>query len=173
MNQTDEIKQKIDIVDLISSYLTLKKAGKNYKGSCPFHNEKDPSFMVSPDKQIWYCFGCNQGGDIFSFVEKIEGVDFVGALNMLADRAGVILDKKSYEQKGIKNKYLEIIDLANKFFSYILNESKVGKEAKKYLIEKRKINKGTISEFSLGYAPDSQTSLRDFLLKKGYKENDL
>ena len=91
MDQKDEIKQRINVVDLISSYLTLKKAGRNYKAPCPFHNEKTPSFMVSPDKQIWYCFGCNQGGDVFSFIEKIEGLDFVGALNMLADRAGVIL----------------------------------------------------------------------------------
>jgi len=173
MDHVEEIKQKIDVVDLISSYLTLKKAGRNYKALCPFHKEKTPSFMVSPEKQIWYCFGCNQGGDIFTFIEKIEGLDFVGTLNLLAERAGVVLDRKEFIKKSKKDKFLEINELANKFFSYILHESKIGQRAKDYLINKRKLKEETIREFSLGYAPDSQTSLRDFLLKKGYQEEEL
>ena len=173
MDQISEIKQKIDVVDLISSYLTLKKAGRNYRACCPFHKEKTPSFMVSPEKQIWYCFGCNQGGDIFTFVEKIEGMDFSGAIKVLADKAGVILERTDFAKKGEKDKYLEITALAAKFFSHILNKTKVGEEAKRYLVQKRKLKEETIERFSLGYAPDSQTSLGDFLFKKGYKEADL
>ena len=158
MDQTDEIKKKIDVVDLISSYLTLQKAGRNFRACCPFHKEKTPSFMVSSEKQIWYCFGCNQGGDIFSFIERMEGLDFVGALNLLADRAGVILERqRGGAKKSEKDKYFEMTSLASKFFSYILWETKAGEEARKYLLEKRGLTAEINKEFGVGYSPDQQT----------------
>src|SRR3989337_470910 len=100
MDETDEIKHRIDVVDLISSYLTLKKAGANYRAICPFHKEKTPSFMVSPEKQIWHCFGCGEGSYIFGFVMKMENLEFPEALKMLADRAGVKLQKRKSFDSG-------------------------------------------------------------------------
>jgi DNA primase len=173
MDQVEEIKKKLDVVSLISSYLTVKKAGKNYKACCPFHKEKTASFMVSPEKQIWYCFGCNQGGDIFTFVEKMEGLDFVGALNLLADRAGVILDKQDFVKKSEKDKYFEILELSRKFYAFLLNDHKNGAQAKEYLLKKRGMKIETIENFSLGFAPDSQDILKSFLIKKGFSQNDI
>lgn len=172
MDQVEEIKKKIDVVSLISSYLTVKKAGKNYKACCPFHNEKTASFMVSPEKQIWYCFGCNQGGDIFTFIERIEGLDFVGALHLLADRAGVILENQDFVKKSEKDKSFEILELARKFYTFLLNEHKNGEVAKKYLLE-RSLKQETIENFSLGFAPDSQDILKSFLLKKEFSAQDI
>ena len=173
MDQVEEIKKRIDVVGLISSYLSLKKAGKNYKACCPFHKEKTASFMVSPEKQIWYCFGCNQGGDIYNFVEKIEGIDFAAALHLLADRAGVILDRKNFTQKGEKNKYFEMMDLAARFFNFILDKHPNGKEAKEYLIKKRGISEKSIQEFSIGYAPNSNGILSGFLEKKEFSKKEI
>ncbi|MBI2448240.1 DNA primase [Candidatus Microgenomates bacterium] len=173
MDQTDEIKQKIDVVDLISGYLTLQKAGRNWRANCPFHQEKTPSFMVTPDKQIWYCFGCNQGGDIFSFIEKIEGLDFVGALHLLADRAGIILERQNIVQKDHKTRLYAITEIAAKFFHYILLQTSVGREALRYLLEKRKLTEETIEKFNLGYTSHQPVLLRDFLSKKGYSEKEM
>ncbi|MFA7309019.1 MAG: DNA primase [Patescibacteria group bacterium] len=173
MNQTEEIKKKIDIVDLISSYFTLQKAGFNYRGVCPFHKEKTPSFMVSPDKQIWYCFGCNQGGDVFSFVEKIEGIDFVGALKILADRAGVILTHNVPEKKVARDRFFEMNSLAMKFYEYILETSKEGQGAKDYLVSQRGIAPETIKTFHIGYSPVGPDILHSFLLKRGYTEEEM
>jgi len=173
MDQVEEIKQKIDVVGLVSSYLTIKKAGRNYKACCPFHKEKTASFMVSPEKQIWYCFGCNQGGDIFTFIEKMEGLDFVGALHLLADRAGVILERQDFVKKSEKDKSFEILELARKFYAFLLNEHKSGAEAKKYLLEKRGMKLSTIEHFSIGLAPDNQDILKSFLVKKGFSPSDI
>ncbi|HKM40917.1 MAG TPA: CHC2 zinc finger domain-containing protein, partial [Patescibacteria group bacterium] len=96
MNQSDEIKNKLDLVEIIGEYISLKPAGSNFRALCPFHNEKTPSFMVSPDKQIWHCFGCGKGGDVFSFVMGMEGLDFVEALKVLAPRAGVVLKTRDF-----------------------------------------------------------------------------
>ena len=97
MTPIDEIKQKIDVVDLVGEYVDLKKAGRNYRGLCPFHSEKTPSFIVSPELQIFKCFGCGEGGDVFSFYQKIEGLEFPQALENLAEKTGVKLPKKSYD----------------------------------------------------------------------------
>lgn len=172
MDQVEEIKQRVDIVDLISSYLELKKAGANYKGLCPFHNEKTPSFMVSQDKGIFKCFGCGESGDIFTFVEKMEGVEFTEALNLLAERAGIKLakiDKQFYDQK--RNLY-EINNLASKVFHHLLINDKAGKEALNYL-KNRGVSEKTIKDFQLGYAPLNFEFISSFLCQKGYKEADI
>jgi DNA primase len=172
MDQVEEIKQRVDIVDLVSSYVELKKAGANYKALCPFHNEKTPSFMVSADKGIFKCFGCGESGDIFTFVEKMEGVDFPEALKILAEKAGVRLErieKKFYDQK--RNLY-EINNLAAKVFHHLLTKDRAGKDALNYL-KKRGVSEKTIKEFQLGYAPLNFEFISGFLCQKGYKEADI
>lgn len=172
MDQVEEIKQRVDIVDLVSSYVELKKAGANYKALCPFHNEKMPSFMVSADKGIFKCFGCGESGDIFTFVEKMEGVDFPEALKILAEKAGVRLErieKKFYDQK--RNLY-EINNLAAKVFHHLLTKDRAGKDALNYL-KKRGVSEKTIKEFQLGYAPLNFEFISGFLCQKGYKEADI
>src|SRR3990167_9342885 len=118
-SSVDQIKSRIDILSLVSSYMKLDRAGASWKGECPFHNEKTPSFFVSPDRGSYYCFGCGAGGDIFTFVEEFEGLDFKGALKLLADRAGVILETYSQESKanrGEKEKLYEAMEEATRFF---------------------------------------------------------
>ncbi|MBU2595259.1 DNA primase [Patescibacteria group bacterium] len=172
MDQVEEIKSRVDIVDLVSSYLELKKAGVNYKALCPFHNEKTPSFMVNQDRGIFKCFGCNESGDIFTFIEKMEGVDFPEALKILAEKAGVRLErieKKFYDQK--RNLY-EINNQASEVFHHLLTKSKLGLQARKYLLA-RGVKKETIDQFKLGYAPKNFEFLSRYLLKKGFKESEL
>jgi len=171
MTDLDEIKRRVDIVDLISQYVTLKKAGANYKAPCPFHKEKTPSFMVSPEKQIFKCFGCGEAGDVFGFVMKMEGLEFVEALNLLADRAGIVISKsiskEEYKkEKDTKSRLYKINLLSAQVFHKILMETKAGEEARKYL-EKRGLKNKTINDFMLGYAPEKPI-LRDFLLKRGF-----
>jgi DNA primase len=173
MDQVEEIKQKIDIVDLIGSYIKLKKAGANYKASCPFHQEKDPSFIVNPNRQIYKCFGCQRSGDIYSFIQEMEGVDFPGALKILADRAGVRLkriDKKHYDNT---KKYYEINELAAKFFEYILKKEKLGEKALTYLKDERLLEDKIIDKFRIGYALNAWDNLTKFLRKKGFSQEDI
>ena len=119
MTDTQAIKDRLDIVQIIGEYVRLKKAGINYKANCPFHNEKSPSFMVQPEKQFWHCFGCNKGGDVFSFVQEMEGLDFAEALKILANRAGVKLDSFASEvNKSQKNRIIEINAKAAYFFHH-------------------------------------------------------
>jgi len=153
MDEVDEIKRRIDIVDLISSYLTLKKAGSNYKALCPFHQEKTPSFMVSPERQIFKCFGCSEGGDIFTFTMKMENLGFREALVMLAERAGVKLPEyrrhlpagkagrteDGKDQRDVKSKLYRINALSTKVFHKILMAHPSGKPALDYLLKKRKL----------------------------------
>src|SRR3990167_6783265 len=149
MDEVDEIKRRIDIVDLISSYLTLKKAGSNYKALCPFHQEKTPSFMVSPEKQIFKCFGCGEGGDIFSFVMKMENLEFPEALRMLAERAGVQLKRRQFkpeEGRDRKTRLYEVNNLTAKLFHKILLDHPASKMAREYL-KKRGITIQTIKDF--------------------------
>ena len=112
LQPSDEIKQKLDIVDVIREYIPIKPAGMNFRARCPFHQEKTPSFMVSPDKQIWHCFGCSKGGDIFSFIQEIEGVDFVEALRILAPKAGVVLKRQDPKLASQRNRILDILELS-------------------------------------------------------------
>lgn len=172
MNDLEEIKNRLDIVDVVSGYIKLEKAGANYKANCPFHDEKTPSFMVSPSKQIWHCFGCAQGGDIFEFVKKIEGVEFYDALKILAEKAGVKL--KSYNKSNLKDrterqKIAEVLEQALKFFEYYIHNSKKGTQTKEYLA-KRGFSEELIKEWRIGYAPDSFDKLSKFLESRGYNK---
>lgn len=161
----EQIKEKLDIVDVLSSYLKVERAGINFKAKCPFHNEKTPSFFISPTRQSFYCFGCGEKGDIFSFVEKFEGLDFKGALQTLADRAGVTLQNiKEDVMVGEKDKLFEIMEEAAKFYEKELSENK---ETLKYL-EKRGLNSQSIIKWRLGFAPDSWRSLHDYLIQKKF-----
>ncbi len=170
MNPTvQKIKERLSIVDVVSSYLTIEKAGKNYKAKCPFHNEKTPSFSISPDKGIYYCFGCGAKGDIFSFVENFEGTNFLGALKILAERAGVEISSYSNSHKDKTDIYYEIMEEATSFFE---KQFLINKEAKKYLI-KRGLNDKSIESFRVGYAPDSWNLLFDHLVRKNYKKEDI
>lgn len=172
-NITDEIKSRLDIVEVIQEYLPqLKQAGANWKTLCPFHNEKTPSFTVSREKQIWRCFGCSEGGDIFSFVMKMEGIEFVDALRILAKKANVILKKQDPQLTNQRAKLLDICQLTADFYHQILIKLPQGEMARKYLKE-RKISSQTAKDFQLGFAPDSWETLTNFLLNKGFKENEI
>lgn len=171
MDDLELIKQKINIVDLIQEYLPLKKAGVNFKTNCPFHNEKTPSFMVSPERQIWHCFGCARGGDIFKFLMEKEGMDFKDALEILAKKAGISL-KKSTQKKDSRDRLYEANLKAEEFFHYILTKHKFGESALSYL-QKRGLEKETIEAFGIGYAPNSWESLTKFLLKRGFTVTEL
>lgn len=176
MDEVDQIKRKIDIGDLIGSYITLKRAGRNLKANCPFHNEKSPSFVVSPERQIWHCFGCAKGGDIFTFVEEYERVDFSEALKMLADRAGIKLTQTVFktQKEEKRSKIYEINHLASQFYHYLLTEHSSGKQALAYVIEKRGLSKALIDTYQIGFAPQQTSALSSYLVrKKSYKPDEL
>ena len=164
-NNVEEIKARIPIEDLIGSYIKLEKSGKSYKARCPFHNEKSPSFFISPDRGGYYCFGCNAKGDIFSFVEQFEGLDFRGALKILAERAGVKLvhDDKA---DGERDRLHRVMELATAYFEEQLAKSK---EAREY-IKNRGITEETVKSFRIGFAPDGWRNLMTYLKGKGFNE---
>jgi DNA primase len=174
-DQLEEIKRKIDIVQFINQYVPLKKAGRNFKALCPFHSEKTPSFIVSPERQIWHCFGaCNEGGDIFKFLMKIENIDFGEALRELAKRTGVKLTsyRPTAEEKQ-KQLLYEINHLAAEFYHYLLLNHPAGKRALNYILG-RGITRESLEKFKLGYAPNMWEGLQKFLVgKKGYRVEDL
>lgn len=170
-SSVEEIKKKIDIVTLIGSHISLKKTGRNFKALCPFHTEKTASFVVSPERQLWHCFGsCGEGGDVIKFLMKLEGITFFEALKDLANKAGISLNKLDFEDKDWrrKQKLLQINTLAGEYFEYLLHSTKFGVDAKKYL-ESRKINPQVIKKFQIGYAPSSWSSLLLFLQKKKFQ----
>jgi len=174
MDQVDEVKQKTDIVALIGEYVQVKKAGRNYKALCPFHGEKTPSFMVSPELQIYKCFGCGESGDAFSFLEKYEGLDFGEALRFLADRVGVKLISIRPGDKGEKERLYELNNLASRFYHYILVGHPRGKVALSYLNKERGLNTTTLETFQIGFSPDTPGILRKFLVeKKRYQDKEL
>lgn len=173
-NNAETIKSQIDIVSLVSQYVEIKKSGSNYKGLCPFHNEKGASFMVNQNLQIYKCFGCGESGDVISFVQKIEGLDFKSTINFLSEKYGIKIEieKETSENKDKKRLY-EINNLALEFFQYILNSHPSGKIAKDYLTEKRKLNEATIKEFQIGYAPKGWNNLTDLLKKRGFTQQEI
>lgn len=172
MDEIEQIKARVNIVELIQEYLPLKKAGVNFKGVCPFHQEKSPSFMVSEERGIWHCFGCDKGGDIFKFVMEKEGWEFKEALEFLAQKAGVTLQKSKSKEKNSSDTLYEIHQKAAQFYHYLLTEHELGKKALEYL-HKRGITDETIKTFQIGYAPQSWESLTRFLKKRGYTVEQL
>ena len=177
MDEVAQIRERIDIVSFISEYIPLKKMGRNFKAICPFHNEKTPSFVVSPERQIWHCFGgCGKGGDIYTFLMEYENLEFVEALRILAKRTGVQL-KQSDFQTGISGKK-EIIYRLNKaalnFYHYVLMHHKAGKKALTYLTEERKLDARLIETFMIGFSPKDGVDLSNYLInKKKHKKEDL
>ncbi len=164
-----DIKERLGIVDVVGSYIKLDKSGTNYKARCPFHNEKTPSFYVSPERSSFYCFGCSAKGDIFTFVEKFEGIDFMGALKVLAERAGVRLDKLSEAKDNRKELLYKILEDATIFFE---NNLKKDEAAHAYILG-RGLTQKTIDTFRVGYAINDWRTLRAYLKGKGYKDEDV
>lgn len=153
----DDIKSRLDLVELIQSYVRLQKAGINFKAPCPFHTEKTPSFFVSPTRQIWHCFGCGKGGDIFKFIMEIEGHEFPEALKMLATRAGVVLKREDPTIRSERNRLYDLCEEATKIFEKNLSLT----PAVRAYLQKRGVQEDTIRDFRIGFAPQSW----DFLMK--------
>jgi DNA primase len=176
MSVITEVKQKLDIVEFISEYVTLQKAGRNFKGLCPFHSEKHASFFVFPEQQSWHCFGaCGTGGDVFAFVMRKEAVDFGQALRLLAQRTGVALSAREAPSKAEDEKrerLFQINEAAAEYYYHILSSTKTGTMARSYLA-KRNIVPETIKEFRVGFSPDTWETIKNYFLGKGYAEREL
>lgn len=171
MDHVEEIKQKLDIVNIIGEYLELKKAGSNFKGRCPFHNEKTPSFVVSPDRQMFHCFGCGEGGDMFTFIQKQEGLEFPEALRILANKAGVEIERFDPRVTSQKNRLIEVCEATTEFWQRQLKESS-GEKASDYIVA-RKLTSETIESFKLGYAPESWDLTMKYLHDAKFNETEI
>ena len=165
----EQIKSRLNIADVVQSYIKLQKAGANFKANCPFHNEKTPSFFVSPARQSWHCFGCSRGGDMFSFVMEIEGIDFSESLKILADRAGVEIEKIDKNRQNERLRLLQLIDESVKFYEA---EMRKNGEVIAYL-KKRGMKGETAKSFGIGYAPAGWRNLYDYLKDKGYSDSEM
>lgn len=170
----EEVRSRLNIEDVIGEYVQLKRAGRNFKGLSPFTSEKTPSFTVSPDKHIWHDFSSGKGGDVFSFVMEVEGLDFRAALEQLARKAGVDMTQYDSKQSGDiarkKKRLLEVNELATSYYQHSLRENK---HALTYTFKTRELNKEIVQEFRLGYAPDSGDALTNFLTRKGFSKQEL
>ena len=175
MSTIDEIKERLDITDVVSEYVTLQKSGRNFKALCPFHTEKTPSFFVFPDRGTWHCFGgCATGGDIFSFVMKKEGIDFGEALKVLAEKAGVKLASKQRERaEDTKTERLYHANEAAAQYYHRLLLTAAAAEAARFHLEKRGISAETIEGFQLGFSPEGRDALRQHLGEQGYADDEL
>ncbi|HOR01774.1 MAG TPA: DNA primase [Candidatus Woesebacteria bacterium] len=173
-NQVEQIKQKLNIVDVINRYVPLKKRGRNHVACCPFHGEKTPSFTVSEELQIFKCFGCGKSGDIFTFLQEYERIDFREALTELAAQAGIVLKKTEFTSAKDKQKSL-LLDINShlaKFYQYLLLTHPLGQSARDYLAN-RGLTSNTIKQFSLGFSPENPQLAVNYLTKKGYRIADL
>jgi len=174
MGDADEVKSRLNIIDVIGEKVPLKKSGRNFKGLCPFHNEKTPSFMVSPDRQVFHCFGCGKGGSVIDFVMEYEHLEFPEALEELASRAGVTLQERKSDtpEKKLKETLYEINELASSYFTYLLTKHSLGEKAMLY-VKNRGITDKSIKTFGLGYSPNSWEALYQFLKKKQYSDETI
>ena len=168
-SNVEQIKSRLGVVDVVQSYLKLINAGSNLKAACPFHKEKTPSFFVSPSRESWHCFGCNRGGDIFSFVMEIEGVEFPEALKILAARAGVELEQVDMKQVSERSRLVELLETAKRFYE---NELKKNSDVIAYLKE-RGLKGETAKAFGIGFAPDEWRSLNVFLSARGFSNPEI
>jgi len=170
----EEVRSRLNIEDVIGEYVQLKRAGRNFKGLSPFSGEKSPSFFVSPDKNIWHDFSSNKGGDVFSFVMEVEGMDFREALEHLAQKAGI--DMSMYDRQGgkevaeLKKRLRAALDLATKYYQQSLVQNP---HAVDYVFGKRGLSKDIVQTFRIGYAPTSGDALVQFLTKKGFSSQEL
>ncbi|MFA5388237.1 MAG: DNA primase [Candidatus Omnitrophota bacterium] len=175
-NILNEIQDKCDIVEIISGYVSLKPSGRNFKACCPFHHEKTPSFVVSPDKQIYHCFGCNSGGNVFNFLKEYEKIDFIDAVKMLAEKTGVKLPeyKRGNEEhdESIVSIVYSINDIAANYYSGFLEKAAQSSEPRGY-INKRGLNAAVIKKFRLGWADSSWKGLMDYLSARGIKQDTI
>lgn len=174
MDEVSLIREKIDIVGLISESVQLKKAGRNFKAPCPFHTEKSPSFVVSPERQIWHCFGCGKGGDVYTFLMEYERLEFPEALRLLAKRAGVELTSRE-RNTGLasqKERLYQINSLTKEYYHYVLTKHEAGKRALEYL-KNRGISKKVIETFMLGFSPKGNALAHYLMNKKKYTRDDL
>ena len=172
MSDVEDIKQRLNIAEVIGTYIPLTRAGSaNSKARCPFHQEKTPSFYISTDRQMWHCFGCGEGGDVFSFVMKIEGIDFREALQMLAGKAGVVLKNTAPEEASDRRRLLDLMALSVRFYRARLDAPQ-GAVARAYL-ERRGISQAMIDAFGLGYAPEEWDALARTMTKRGIAPPDL
>ena len=165
----EEIKSRLNIVDLVQSYIKLEKAGTNFKARCPFHNEKTPSFFVSPARQMWHCFGCQKGGDHFQFVQEIENIEFPEALRILAEKTGIELRREDPQVRSERTRLLNLLDDSVKFYEANLVRRK---DVGAYLAE-RGMTGGTAKSFRLGYAESGWENLLTYLRSRGYSENEI
>ena len=174
MGAVDEVKQRTDIVEVIGQDITLTKAGRTFKGLCPFHAEKHPSFYVYPEQQSWHCFGCNNGGDVFSFIMKKQNIDFGEALRQLAQKAGVVIPSKFEPgmESEEKQKLYQVNQAAAQYFHNLLLNSPAGKKARDY-VAKRGFTEQTIKDFQLGYSANSWEELKKYLAERDYTEKDM
>lgn len=174
MDQVSQIRDKTDIVALIQQYVPLKKAGHNLKALCPFHTDKTPSFVVSPERQIWHCFGCGKGGDCFAFLMEYERIEFPEALRILADKAGITLERQRIDTFATskKEKIYTLNHLAAEFYHYLLTKHELGKEALSYVLE-REVKPQTINTYMLGFSPRGSSLVTYLHKKKGYPIDDI
>ncbi len=172
MQPSDEIKSRLDIVDIIKEYIQLKPVGSNFSALSPFNREKTPSFIVSPEKQIWHCFSSGKGGDIITFIMEIEGVNFVEALRILAPKAGVSLRRQNPEMVSRRNRLLDIMEVVSNFYHQNLLNSKNAEVARKYLKE-RQLTDETLIDWKIGFSIDSWDDAVNVLKKRGYKDNEI
>ena len=171
----EEIRYRCDIEDVIGSYVTLKRAGSNRNGLCPFHSEKTPSFTVFPATKSFYCFGCGAGGDVITFIQKIENLDYVGAVEALAKRAGISIPNESVGTRGgvSRRRVLDANLEAAKFFRNCLFDPVIGKAGMAYLTGERRLSTAVIRRFGLGFAPNDFGMLTNYLKKRGFSEEEL
>ncbi|MCC6388417.1 MAG: DNA primase [Dehalococcoidia bacterium] len=173
MDAVSEIKARLDLVEYIGRHTRLQKAGRNFRGLCPFHTEKTPSFYVFPDRGTWRCFGsCGDGGDLFSFAQKRENLDFRGALQQLANEAGVQLTAESAQKRGRAEKLMALMSAAVEFYQRCFREEG-GAAARIYVYDRRGLKEETVQAFRIGWAPDEWRILRDYLGGRGYDERDM
>jgi len=175
MGVIDEVKQRIDIVEVVGEYVSLTKAGRTFRALCPFHSEKHPSFYVYPERQSWHCFGaCNTGGDVFSFIMKKQGIDFGEALRLLAERVGIAIPSRLEPEAGKdeRERLYQINAAAAQYFHNLLLNSAAAKKARDYLARRGLLPK-TISDFQLGFSLISRQALKQYLMEKGYSEGEL
>lgn len=172
-NDVEIIKQRLDIVDVVRDYLTIKQSGAHFKANCPFHHEKSPSFMVNRERQIWHCFGCNEGGDAFTFVQRIENIDFREALKLLAEKAGVELttSQKSEINRNEKARLMEILETSANVYHRILREVPGAAGARDYLM-RRGVSSEMVEQFKIGFSSTSWDVMTQYLLKKNYSLAD-